>query len=160
MQKIKEIYNNSIQYLKNLSSIQKKYIGLALVLVVLLGVVFQIVSVRSKTDKTELATDIDSAIAYLKEAQEIKTKFIEKKMYQADYDKREKEIEIAVEEIVERFQTMKFKDDVKIDRNNLISTGGALQVLLYVMHNSNDLKNLNDEILALNIILEEIKTEI
>lgn len=160
MQKIKKIYNKSIHYLKNLSSMQKKYIGLSFVLIVLAVLAFQIFYIQSKTDKNELSRDLDSAISYLNEAKKIKNQYINNEIDKTYYDKREGEIEIAVEEIVQRFQTMQFKDDVKIDRDSLISTGDALQVLIYVIYNSKDIKDLNDEILALSIIMEEIKSRL
>jgi len=162
MQKIKEIYNKGVEYIKNLnfSSLSKKSIGIGVVVLVLAFAGFQFFSTQYKTDKNELSTILDDAIAQIKAAKENKDQYIEKKIYEADYNAREAEIEIKAEEIAQKLHSIKLAEDVKVDKATLESIGDSLQILLYVMHNSTNLKDLNDEILALSIIIEEVKTQI
>ncbi len=160
MQKIKDIYNKSIEYIKNLSSVHKKYIGLAVVVLILVLVGYLFFYTGSRTDKNELSTILDSAIEQIEAAKENKDQYLDKKIYEADYNTRETEIEIKAEEIAMKLHSIELSDEVKIDKATLENIGDSLQILLYVIHNSTDLKDLNDEILALTIIIEEIKTQI
>lgn len=162
MQKIKEIYKGTVEYLKNFNfgSINKKYIGTGALVLVVAVVGIQLFSIQSKTDKTELAIILDSAVEQLEAAKENKTQYIEKKIYQADYNKKEAEIEVRAEEIVEKLHLIKLRDEVKVQKETLEDIGNSLQLLLYVIHNSPSLKDINDEILAFSIIVEEIKEQI
>ncbi len=160
MQKIKEIYNKGIEYIKNINSVQKKYLALAVALIIILAIGFQIVYIKSQTTQSELAVLLDSGINYLNEAKKIKDQYVNKEIYEGDYNKREKEIEIAVEEIVKKLYEAKLGDDVKVDKKSLESIGDGLQIMLYVMRNSPNLKDINDEILALSILMEDIKSGI
>lgn len=160
MQKIKEIYNKGIEYIKNISSVQKKYIGMVAVLLVIVAIGFQIVSIKSQTTQSELAEILDSGINYLNEAKKIKDQYVNKEIYEGDYNKREAEIEIAVEEIVKKLYDAKLDDNVKVDKKSLENVGDGLQIMLFVMRNSPNLKDINDEILALSILMEDIKSGI
>ncbi len=162
MQKIKEIYKKTVSYIKNLNftQVNKKYIGLVGLILVLAIVGYQIFNIQSQTDKSELVSTLDEAIEQIKAAKENKDQYTQKKIYEADYNAREAEIEIKAEEIAQKLHSMKLEENIKVDKATMESIGDSLQILLYVMHNSTDLKNLNDEILALSIIIEEVKTQI
>ncbi len=162
MQKIKEIYKKTVSYIKNLNftQVNKKYIGLVGLILVLAIVGYQIFNIQSQTDKSELVSTLDEAIEQIKAAKENKDQYTQKKIYEADYNAREAEIAIKAEEIAHKLHSMKLEENIKVDKATMERIGDSLQILLYVMHNSTDLKNLNDEILALSIIIEEVKTQI
>lgn len=165
MEKLKQIYSDVFEFIKTLhgkiklSNTQKTTAGLIIILIIL-GLAFGIQTYRgNQTTKSELATIIDSGSNLLNESKNLKTQFLEKKISEQDYKTKRADLELKIEEVNKSLHEINLRGNVNVEKTTLESAGDALQVLSYLIFESKNLKDLNDEILALNIILEDIKSE-
>lgn len=160
MNKIKYIYNDGLSYVKNLLNKKRTTIALLIVMIFIVASYLGYKIIFSPSVTTyKLTNALDQGILYLEESKTLRGEFLESKISSNDFAKRSNEIQTEVTKINATIHELNLEDDIEIEKEVILTTGDALQGLVSVIFTSEDLKNLSDEILSLNIILNEIKTE-
>lgn len=155
MQKIKEIYTNWVDKL-SANMTRKKMLKIMSFLVVLALVIAISANKGGQTNKSELAVLLESGKSYIQQSQTLQSDYLAKKVDGAEYSTKVSEIEKQVEELNIKLHEIELSGNVNLDKENVGSTGDAIQILVYLIFHGDNFKNLNDEILALNIIIDEI----
>jgi hypothetical protein len=112
---------------------------------------------RGNVSSSEFGSLMASGQSYLKEAQSLKGESLAGTISDEDFNKRGGEIELAVADINKTLHSGKFADTIEIDQHTIESVGDALEGLVAVIFNEKDQKNLNDEVLALSIIMQDME---
>lgn len=139
----------------------KKIIVLTIITLAVVGLVMGYVQRSSnQTTSSELVPLLENSIAYLEKSRDLKKEFLEKKISEQDYNTRKTQLEIEIEELNIKLHSLKIRRDVGLDEEIIGNLGDALQITTYLIFQNKDLKNISDEIMAMTIIIDEIKSGI
>ncbi len=157
MQKIKEIYKKAEDYVKDLfKDKQKAMFALVVVVAILAGFFTYQLAFKAEVNKEEFLTIMDEGIAYLDETSDIKAKYLNQEISKDEFNNRAAVIEDRIRIINDKLHNSDF-DEIRIDKETIQITGEALEGLIAVIFQTEDLSNIEDEIIALKVILQDMK---
>ncbi len=134
-----------------------KYIYYGSVAVVILASLIILNALGPNLTLTKLDNASEDGITYLKQAHDLREQYAANKISKDEFNRQGGEIENKVRKINDLLHAEKIASEIEIDKSILENTGDALEGLVAVLFNTENLYNLNDEVLALSIILEDIK---
>ncbi len=151
-------YTEIVDNAKNFYDTKKNLaITIIIGIILLLGLISYLTTIGRKIDQGDFRDIMDSSITYINESKTLKEQSLAETISTDDFNKRKSEIQEEVKKINEKLHTSEFDPDVNIDKDTIKSAGNAIEGLVAVILESNSLDTLQDEILALSIILENMK---
>lgn len=139
----------------------KKTIGLSIITLAIVALVIGYVQrLNNQTTGSELVPLLESGVSYLEKSRDLKKEFLEKKISEQDYNTRKMELQTKIEELNIKLHSLKVRRDVGIDDQVVGNIGDAVQITTHLIFQNKDLKNISDEIMAMTIIINEIKSGI
>lgn len=161
MEKIKKIYRDDTLHLEDLLGDKKATIILLGILVILVVGFFLYLTVFSYTaENNKLIDNLNNGISYLDQSKAVREEFLEKKISEEDFKDRSSKIQDEITKINKNLHSLNLGNESKIPEETPSSIGEALQGLVAIILKSDDVKSLDDEILAINIIITDVKTEV
>jgi len=158
MENITSKHEGRFHHLKNIYDKNKNQILIAIGLVLtLVFVSWYLVFERSSIGIIEFREIMNEGISSLDESKNLKEKLLLTQISEADFQEKSKLLQDKVNKINSRLHESKFKKEIKIEETTIESAGDALVGIVSLVFEGNDLKNTEDEILALRIILEDMK---
>lgn len=152
-------YSDFMDKLRNFYETKKSLsLGLIIGLILLIGLIGYFTLGMAKMSRGEFTKVMDESMAYLQESKTLKEQSLQNQISLEAFNNRSEEIQNEVKKINEKLHNAEL-NDVGIDRNTVDSLGNAIEGLVTVVLNSSSLDDLQDEILALSVILENMKEE-